>query len=205
ALLLTAHPDDESMFFAPTLLSLITAGWEVWILCLSVGDAQGLGEVRRAEIGDAAEELGIGRGRVNVLHDTRLPDSMSVSWSSDVILEHLNAFLHEHDNVTLLLTFDTLGVSGHVNHASLPLALHSALPPAYTLLSSPLWNKYTSLISYFLPLHPTPSARYSLFPSEYVKALRVMRKHKSQMVWFRWLWITFSRYMWVNEFLPLSP
>lgn len=37
ALLLTAHPDDEAMFFSPTILQLIAQGWEVRGLCLSVG------------------------------------------------------------------------------------------------------------------------------------------------------------------------
>lgn len=36
-LILTAHPDDECMFFAPTILSLIAQGQKVVALCLSVG------------------------------------------------------------------------------------------------------------------------------------------------------------------------
>jgi hypothetical protein len=36
-LLLTAHPDDEVMFFAPTVMALVSAGWEVSGLCLSTG------------------------------------------------------------------------------------------------------------------------------------------------------------------------
>lgn len=35
--------------------------------------------------------------------------------------------------------------------------------------------------------------------AEYARALRAMRSHRSQLVWFRWLYVTFSRYMWVNE------
>lgn len=37
ALILTAHPDDEVMFFTPTILALLDAGWEVGALCLSSG------------------------------------------------------------------------------------------------------------------------------------------------------------------------
>ena len=37
ALILTAHPDDEVMFFTPTILGLIASGWEVSALCLSTG------------------------------------------------------------------------------------------------------------------------------------------------------------------------
>ena len=38
-LLVIAHPDDESMFFAPTLLSLATARIRTSVLCLSTGAA----------------------------------------------------------------------------------------------------------------------------------------------------------------------
>jgi N-acetylglucosaminylphosphatidylinositol deacetylase len=34
---------------------------------------------------------------------------------------------------------------------------------------------------------------------EYWAALQAMRAHPSQLVWFRWLYVLFSRYMWVNE------
>lgn len=37
ALILTAHPDDEVMFFTPTILALLAAGWKVGALCLSNG------------------------------------------------------------------------------------------------------------------------------------------------------------------------
>lgn len=37
ALILTAHPDDEAMFFSPTILGLREAGWHVKGLCLSNG------------------------------------------------------------------------------------------------------------------------------------------------------------------------
>ena len=36
-LLITAHPDDECMFFAPSLISLTQANVDVFLLCLSEG------------------------------------------------------------------------------------------------------------------------------------------------------------------------
>lgn len=38
---------------------------------------------------------------------------------------------------------------------------------------------------------------------EYVQALQAMRMHESQLVWFRWLYVSFSRYMWVNEWAEI--
>lgn len=42
ALLVVAHPDDESMFFAPLILHLTQLGLRVALLCLSTGGWQWL-------------------------------------------------------------------------------------------------------------------------------------------------------------------
>ena len=34
---------------------------------------------------------------------------------------------------------------------------------------------------------------------QYFRGLSAMKQHSSQRVWFRWLNVLFSRYMWVNE------
>jgi hypothetical protein len=76
--LLIAHPDDEAMFFAPTLLALTepSLGNHVKILCLSsgkahqvfpaitptnacAGDADGLGETRKKELVKSGMLLGL--------------------------------------------------------------------------------------------------------------------------------------------------
>lgn len=36
-LLVTAHPDDETVFFAPTITALHSLGHEVFLLCLTTG------------------------------------------------------------------------------------------------------------------------------------------------------------------------
>lgn len=59
--LLIAHPDDEAMFFAPSVLALTRpeTGNHVKILCLSTGDADGLGETRKRELVKSALMLGV--------------------------------------------------------------------------------------------------------------------------------------------------
>lgn len=59
-LLLTAHPDDEAMFFAPTLLGLRN---NIFSLCLSVGNADGLGETRKEELVASLDVLGVQEGK----------------------------------------------------------------------------------------------------------------------------------------------
>ena len=88
--LLIAHPDDEAMFFSPTLLALTNPvlGNHIKILCLSSGDAEGLGEVRTKELGLSAMILGL-RDRskdILVLEDSEaFPDRMDVMWSKEKI------------------------------------------------------------------------------------------------------------------------
>lgn len=56
ALLVIAHPDDESMFFAPALQHLRRAGAQLWVLCLSKGAMRGcIG--RRAQPGWRLQRL----------------------------------------------------------------------------------------------------------------------------------------------------
>ncbi|KAM3561918.1 hypothetical protein ARSEF4850_003008, partial [Beauveria asiatica] len=59
--LLIAHPDDEAMFFAPTVLALTRpeTGNHVKILCLSSGNAEGLGETRKKELVKSGMTLGL--------------------------------------------------------------------------------------------------------------------------------------------------
>ena len=57
--LVMAHPDDESMFFLPTIRSLQEAGETVWILCLTTGNYDGLGNTRKLELSNVCRLLGI--------------------------------------------------------------------------------------------------------------------------------------------------
>ncbi len=41
-LLLIAHPDDETMFFSPTVFALLRESCRVCVLCLSTGDDMNL-------------------------------------------------------------------------------------------------------------------------------------------------------------------
>lgn len=63
-LLVTAHPDDEAMFFAPTIMSLSRKpSLGLFHLCLSSGNADGLGVIRKAELTNSLDVLGIHRDK----------------------------------------------------------------------------------------------------------------------------------------------
>lgn len=110
-ILLIAHPDDESMFFSPTLQALTHPSLQnhLKILCMSTGDSEGLGETRRKEIEAAAVTLGVRRREdVFVLNDDRFKDGMNETWRPEEIVRvlasafapHLNSTLHANTTTT---------------------------------------------------------------------------------------------------------
>ncbi|KAI4183122.1 MAG: hypothetical protein L6R41_005587 [Letrouitia leprolyta] len=243
--LLIAHPDDEAMFFSPTLLALTNpeAGNHVKILCLSNGNADGLGQVREKELISSAEMLGLrGREDVLVLDSPDFVDGMDTKWSMTKISAVLRQAFSPKDNeartiggtpratIDMLITFDSHGVSSHQNHIALfygakqwlrslmegksgykcPVELH-------TLMSVSIWRKYVSFLDAPMTMllgslnEAKASKRHdlgrgrkrALFISDigqWKQGYNTMTKaHKSQMRWFRWGWITFGRYMVVND------
>ena len=115
-----------------------------------------------------------------------------------------------------ILTFDEHGISNHPNHYSLPMGaayLLRKIPNMpiriLSLKTVPILPKYTGLFS---PI--TTNIWYSFISNSrqpvfvaglkgYRTALQAMYQHWSQLVWFRWLYVLFSRYMWVNEWHPV--
>ena len=66
-LFVIAHPDDETMFFAPSIFALrAETSVELFLLCLSTGNSAGLGSIRRQELVAAARKLGFPAENVHV-------------------------------------------------------------------------------------------------------------------------------------------
>lgn len=171
--LLIAHPDDEAMFFAPTLLSLSRRelGNQIVILCFSSGDADGLGHIRKDELGKSALQLGLRSSEhVVVLEDPNFPDSMTTEWDPKAVAQVLMKYFAPNiasipateepkASIDVLITFDEQGVSGHPNHISL---YHGAANfmrslmqgrsgwespvKMYTLTSTNMFRKYSSIL-----------------------------------------------------------
>ncbi|OJJ51000.1 hypothetical protein ASPZODRAFT_55518 [Penicilliopsis zonata CBS 506.65] len=249
--LLIAHPDDEAMFFAPTVLALTKPdlGNHLKILCLSTGNADGLGPIRKKELVQSALHLGVrNESDVFVVDDPKFQDSMLRMWKeSDVSALLASAFAPEMigasdptlnpnstPTIDVLLTFDQHGVSNHPNHRSLYHgAVHFirslgkgkeglACPVSlYTLTTTNILRKYAGVldapVTMFIgavkgiassgvkqrgngnPEFP-PRLLFVSSVAEWLHAQSAMVKaHQSQMVWFRWGWITIGRYMTVND------
>ena len=87
-LLVTAHPDDEAMFFVPAM-TCSTSPREWAILCLCTGNADGLGSTRSQELINAAAVLGIPASRVHIIDDAALPDGMHVQWAPQDVAQRI--------------------------------------------------------------------------------------------------------------------
>ena len=146
-ILVIAHPDDESMFFMPTLHTLMnksapsdTSGDngsnnnECLILCLSNGNYNGLGMQRTEELKRAASIISPSL-KVSVLNHPDLQDGPKTPWSRSCVEGVMVEFLERrcsnlakvktnyHKQNVIILTFDECGVSGHPNHVDTYLGL----------------------------------------------------------------------------------
>lgn len=131
-------------------------------------------------------------------------------------------------SIDVLITFDAGGVSGHPNHISLyhgAKAFVAALvvgkpgwaPPVdlYTLTTVPVARKYLAFLDVLATLTSWAfgaDKKDKMHPGGLVflnglaghgsitTAWKAMvSAHKSQMVWFRYGWISLSRYMYIND------
>lgn len=97
--------------------------------------------------------------------------------------------------VDILITFDELGVSHHHNHIQTHFGVKQSpvTIPKYYLRTWPIYSKYSLWFS-------NPSAgdiNVALYQPKQVWTL--MQCHSSQFVWFRRLYLLFSRYVHYNE------
>uniref|UniRef100_A0A8D2LE43 N-acetylglucosaminylphosphatidylinositol deacetylase n=1 Tax=Varanus komodoensis TaxID=61221 RepID=A0A8D2LE43_VARKO len=90
ALFVTAHPDDEAMFFAPTILCLARA--ELWLLCGSTGNYYHQGDIRKKELLESCMALGIPLSHVTIVDHRDLPDHPSAEWDTQL----LSALIRQH-------------------------------------------------------------------------------------------------------------
>uniref|UniRef100_A0A0G4FLU6 N-acetylglucosaminylphosphatidylinositol deacetylase n=1 Tax=Chromera velia CCMP2878 TaxID=1169474 RepID=A0A0G4FLU6_9ALVE len=224
-LLVIAHPDDESMFFSPTLKLLQSLNGErgqtkeVSILCLSNGNFAGLGSVREKELTKAAESFGIPSERVTTLNDDRMQ------------VRRVGVFLKKWKER------EGGGVKGNKGKATTSTSkkgfgVAEGTTPRVLMLDS---EKRSVLRRYWGPLEifflwasalrrdtaslifgsrrvgeggkgtqQRPSQVFECAVESSVAALGGMVIHWSQFVWYRLLFVLFSCYAYGNTYTELS-
>lgn len=218
-MVLTSHPDDETYFFGPTMQALRATGAETHLVCLSSGGAGGDGETRKRELLEVKEFFDF--DNLCVVETEDLQDGMDREWPTKTVMAVLDAYT-EAAPVDVVVTFDGAGVSGHANH----VATHEGakqwieqrksdslravrgdedeearpVPQVWVLETTSVARKFCGVMDVFTSycetlLNPRRILVPSSSPMEIWKAARL---HKSQFVWYRKLFLVFSRYSYVN-------
>lgn len=212
-LLVIAHPDDESMFFAPTVLFLALEGHSIHVLCLSTGNAEGKGNIRKEELYRACAVIKVPPQQVEIIDHPDLQDGFGYSWDHDLIAKIIAEEITKH-NIDTLLTFDKFGVSGHPNHCDVhhgvcKLARGSVQRiEAWELISTNIFRKYIGpmdiWLSTWIQSSQQQESTYCLINGQPSRSYRAMAEHYSQWIWFRKLFVLFSSYTYMNTLHRIS-
>ncbi|KAM1724769.1 hypothetical protein ACFXTH_022902 [Malus domestica] len=207
-LFVVAHPDDESMFFTPTINYLTVRGHNVHILCLSIGDADGKGITRKEELYQASAILKVPHQQVSVLDHPNLQDGFGKVWNDSILANIIEEEI-TRNNIDLIITFDNYGVSGHCNHRDVHYGVRKLLQAssqrkieAWELVSTNIFRKYSGPVDIWLsslnPMQSSHEVVHCLLNEQPRKSFLAMAQHSSQWVWFRKLFVAFSSYTYVN-------
>lgn len=219
-----AHPDDESMFFLPTIRWLVDRRQEVWFLSLTTGNYDGLGSVREKELERAGTLLGA--SKVIVRNDNAFLDHPTKRYDKTIVATAIRESLSKYSTEQrsfVIITFDETGVSGHVNHTDIYHGVVHLMgePQDNALQLNEAWYlesernmlaKYIPVVSWILLLLSR------LWASKFFKSTatsndatrifrmhdpflnwRAMATHRSQFVWYRRLFVVFSCYTYYNK------
>ncbi|KAH7408863.1 putative deacetylase LmbE-like domain-containing protein [Cadophora sp. MPI-SDFR-AT-0126] len=225
-LIVTAHPDDECLFFAPSILGVLDRNPDTvgGLLVMSTGNNEGIGETRKAELQGSCVTLGVEETRCVALDRPDIQDSPRVWWDESLIESIVKEYVQKW-HVDVIITFDEGGVSGHVNHRAVSAAIRNYAstdahaPATYMLSTTMLIRKYTFLLD--LPLTSGPFSwgiLQALFSrsrasdpggdrgvlvantwGRYLASRQAFAKHTSQYSWDRNLYMILSRYVWFNN------
>lgn len=239
-LLVTAHPDDELMFFGPTLLNEIRSRIEnydekrptkIHLLCLCTGDYYGDGEKRKQELNNALNELfrstfdnssviNSKKSMQDLLNelfiweirdDPELIDSPVADWQPYYIMKIIQEYC-QRNAITKIITFDQYGVSGHSNHSAIYEAVNKLTEfknlniEIWFLKSVSIIRKYLAIFDIvFTVLSSSFQNNWNIYLisslKDYLIIVHSLRKHYSQMVWFRrLLYASTSRYLFINSY-----
>ncbi|CAF0819260.1 unnamed protein product [Rotaria sordida] len=157
-LLVVAHPDDECLFFSPTL-HVLQKQYHVnlSLLVFSRGNHIGLGHIRAMELYDSCKALNISKERCISLDLPNIQDNPNVWWSEKQLIPMINEYINKW-SIDILVSFDNKGISGHINHRAVAFAVRTLIKTnnntiikmSYELKSVSILRKYSSLFDFYL-------------------------------------------------------
>ncbi len=156
-LLIVAHPDDECLFFSPTLRVLQTQYHQnLSLVVLSRGNHAGLGQIRAMELHGSCRALNIPGNRCLSLDLLQIKDDPKVWWSEQQLIPIIEEYVIKW-SIDVLISFDNRGISGHLNHRAVASAVrlmtenrtNTIIKMSYELKSVSLLRKYSSILDFY--------------------------------------------------------
>jgi N-acetylglucosamine malate deacetylase 2 len=146
-----AHPDDEA--FGPSgSIAKFAKERDVYIICVTNGDAgvnpkqaENLGEIRKQELLDSAQILGV----KDVIF-LGFKDGCICNKDYHTIAEKIEGELTKLQPATLL-TFYTTGVSGHIDHIAVSLITTFVFKKLEFVNSLLYWNESEEILEGYRP------------------------------------------------------
>ena len=204
-LLLIAHPDDEIMFWTPTIKYFLSKNINLKILCLSNGNYNGLGDLREIEFDNVSRELNLSNNVI--LNIPELQDDITKKWDSDKVAEMIDDFIMKNNDIKTIITFDGNGVTKHPNHISCFEGLMFYLNKyndeckskniqVYTLESFNFIFQYTWIV----PMIKFYFSNYGFISNTFFTSYRLMRLYATQFNLLRKFHTILSSYSYFNTY-----
>lgn len=223
--LVIAHPDDEIMFFNQFLLALNKLKndadgqfknkeegcLKINIICLTNGDNENkYGKLRENELIDSCKTL-LSNYTLDFnmfIHIGSFVDSMTENWNITEVQQYLSKIINCNNN-GLIVTFDQFGISSHVNHRTCNEAVLKQYSSSesihiWTLKTPSFFQKYMGALVLLYQNQNAASNRITLQNYDIYQVIFLIgimgHVHKSQMVWYRWLWWISNSLVWSATF-----